>query len=559
VRRLSRLACLVLALILALALPAIAADPDSAEAVTDRALATIRPEAIQAHIRFLADDLLEGRGTATRGHQLAANYVAARFAALGLAPGGTGGTYFQTVPLQEISLVTPRSSFALVRNGERTELRYGEDYLLSAGILTQPDLEVTAPLVFAGFGVHAPELGHDDYAGLDVRDKLVVVIPGAPSTFPNEQRAYYSVGQFKTDEALARGALGVIGIATPKELQRFPWTALVRARKAPDQQWLTEAGVPFRARPKARGSALLNPDVHERLFAGAPHSWDEVLKAAEAGKPLSFPLALQASLHTVSEGKRVESANVAALLPGSDPKLRDEVIVLSAHLDHLGIGEPIDGDAIYNGAYDNASGIAALLEMANAFASLPKPPRRSILFLAVTGEERGLQGSEYFTHNPTVPRETIVANLNIDMFWMMHPLHSVVAYGAEHSSLGKIAEAAARQLGIAIVPDPFPDQVIFIRSDQFAFIRQGIPAVYLNPGFDEGTPAGAMPAEVQWLQTRYHKPNDDLSQTFDFAAGAKFVQLNFLVAYRMAQEDQAPTWKPGDFFAPKPAQDVGKK
>lgn len=356
-----------------------------------------------------------------------------------------------------------------------------------------------------------------------------------------------------------RGAIGVILIPTPKELQRFPWEAIVSNRKAPDYQWLTAAGVPSRARPEARGLGALNPKLAEGLFAGAPHSWDEALKAAEAGKPLSFPLPVQAALHTVSERARAESPNVAALLKGSDPKLRDEVLVLSAHLDHLGIGEPVDGDTIYNGAYDNASGIAALLEMANAFANLPTPPRRSILFLAVTGEEKGLQGSEYFVHNPTVPREAIVGNLNIDMFMMLHPLHSVVAYGAEHSSLGRITELAAHQLGIALTPDPFPEQTIFIRSDQFAFIHQGIPAIFLVPGFAEGTPAGTPPPELQWLQTRYHKPSDDLSQIFDLAAGAKFVQLNFLIAYRTAQEDQAPRWKPGDFFAPKIAQKEEKR
>ena len=225
----------------------------------------------------------------------------------------------------------------------------------------------------------------------------------------------------------------------------------------------------------------------------------------------------------------------------------------------MGIGEPVAGDAIYNGAYDNASGVAALLEMANAFASLPTPPRRSILFLAVTGEERGLQGSEFFVLHPTVPREKIVANLNIDMFLMLHPLESVVAYGAEHSTLGRITELAARQLGIALAPDPFPEQVLFIRSDQFAFIHEGIPAVFLNPGFAAGTPEGTLPPELVWLQTRYHKPSDDLSQTFDLEAGAKFTRLNFLIAYHAAQEDQAPAWKPGDFFAPKGTKEKGER
>lgn len=555
--RRSRLASLVLTSSLAVTLPAVtpgAAIPPPAPAsdpALDQAMARIRPEAVRAHLRFLADDLLEGRGTGSRGYLLAAKYVAARFEALGLEPAGGGGSYFQTVPMQTVSTVPARSSFALIRDGKRTELKWGEEFLLSSTVLAAPEAEVTAPLVYAGFGIHAPELGYDDYAGIDVQGKIVVVLSGAPARFPNDQRAYYSVNQFKIDGALARGAVGVIGVLTPADAQRLPWVFVLRAFGAPSYQWLTETGTAFRARPQARGSAVLHQKAAEALFAGTKHSLEEVFRAAEAGEPLSFELPVEAEMRTASAREKAESPNVAALLRGSDPKLRDEVVVLTAHLDHLGIGEPVDGDAIYNGAYDNASGVASLLEMANAFASLPVPPRRSVLFLAVTGEEHGLQGAEYFVHHPTVPRAALVANLNVDMFMMLHPLRDIVAWGAEHTSLGPVAQEAARRLGLSVGPDPFPEQVVFIRSDQFAFLHEGIPALFLGSGFDAGEPGAGAVAMGKWLQTRYHQPSDDLSQTFDFEAGAKFVQVNFLVGYLVAQGEERPSWNPGDFFAPK--------
>ncbi|HKH47383.1 MAG TPA: M28 family metallopeptidase [Thermoanaerobaculia bacterium] len=542
----TRVFAAVCALALAAAAPVRPADPPDAE--VDRSMARIRPEAIRAHMRFLADDLLEGRGTGSRGYELAAKYVAARFEALGLAPAGTEGGYFQPVPLRRTATVASKCSLALLRDGKRTELKFGEDYVLSGSNLTATDAQVTAPLVFAGFGVSAPELGYDDYAGLDVQGKIVVVLSGTPATFPNDQHAFYSSTQLKADEAFAHGAFAVLGIQSPADAQRLPWKTMVRYVGAPSYQWLNEAGVPDRSRPQARGFGLLSRETAVSLFAATPHPLDEIFKAAEAGRPQSFALPVQASLRTVSEHERAESPNVAALLRGSDPRLRDEVIVLTAHLDHLGISEPVEGDSIYNGAYDNASGVASLLEIANAFASLPEPPRRSVLFLAVTGEEQGLQGSDYFVRHPTVPRDKIVGNINVDMFLMLHPLRDVIAFGAEHSSLGPLAERAARRLGLAMTQDPFPQEVVFIRSDQFSFIRAGIPALMLDTGLQADDPAAATAAAVRWLQTTYHQPGDDMKQAFDFEAGAQFVRLNFLVSYLAAQEDQAPHWNPGDFF-----------
>ncbi len=513
-----------------------------------RALAQIRPQAIQAHMRFLADDLLEGRGTGSRGYDLAAKYVASRFEALGLEPVGEDGGYFQTVPLRRTETVESECSLALIRDGKRTELRYGEDYLFEAHTLAEAEASVTAPLVFAGFGVTAPELGYDDYAGLDVRGKIVVRLSGAPRSFPNDQRAYHSDMFVKRETEAAQGALAVLVILSPDDERQISWDDLARYTGSPSFQWVDATGKAARVQAAVRGAGLLSRKAAEILFAGTPHSLAEILAAAESGRPPSFPLPGAASLRTVSRHGRAASSNVAAVLRGSDPRLRDEYLVVSAHLDHLGVDEPIAGDAIYNGAYDNASGVAALLATASAFAGLSTPPRRSVLFLAVAAEEQWLQGSDYFAHHPTVPVEKIVANLNIDMVLTLYPLQDVIAYGAEHSSLGQSVREAAHRLGLEVSPDPFPEAVMFIRSDQFSFVLQGIPSLALTSGFKSDDPARAGALVEEWMRTRYHKPGDDMDQTFDFDSGARFARLNFLLAYLVAQDGPAPRWNPGDFF-----------
>ncbi|MFP5288328.1 MAG: M28 family metallopeptidase, partial [Thermoanaerobaculia bacterium] len=383
--------------------------------------------------------------------------------------------------------------------------------LASAEGLAKRESSVTAPVVYVGSGVTAPELGYDDYAGVDVRDKIVVLLTEAPASFPSDQRAFYSRSLYKVENAAAHGAAGVLRMLTPEGQLRRPWESQVQHADSPGLSWVDEGGRGRAFDPGIRGVAALSPKATKNLFAGAPHSLKEVFAAAEAGRPLSFALPVEASLRMVGREERAASANVAAVLPGSDPRLREEYVVLTAHLDHLGVGEPVDGDAIYNGAYDNASGIAVLLETAKAFARLPVAPRRSLLFLAVTGEERGMQGSDFFARHPTVPAGSIVANINLDMFLMFNPLRDVVAFGGEHSSLGRVVEEAAGRMGIGVSPDPFPEEVIFVRSDHFAFVQQGIPAIMLFNGFrTEGSETGGQEAFRTWMRERYHKPGDDL-------------------------------------------------
>jgi hypothetical protein len=551
--------CLVASLLPGLGLLSCTAPGGFSEKPVNAALERIRPEAIRAHIRFLADDLLEGRGTGTRGYQLAANYVAAHFEALGLEPAGTDSSYFQTVPLRKVDLEPGRSSLTFVKEGQPQILKYAEDYLLDAWVANNfrdAETGVAAPVVFVGFGITAPEVDYDDYAGVDVRGKIAAMLFfSAPSTFPHNLRAYYSNTSVKAGNAAAHGAVGVLFFLTPEDTKRWPWEWSVPQFKNGSLCWLDQSGAPqslVGIEPEIRARALLSRTGAEALFAGAIHSLEKVFTAAEAGKRLSFELPVKGRVETVVRQRDMKCSNVTAVLRGTDPVLRDEFVVFTAHLDHLGVGEPVEGDSIYNGAVDNASGVAVLLEIARVFASLPQPPRRSVLFLGVTGEEMGLVGSEYFAHYPTVPLKNIVANINIDSPVMNRALLDVVAYGAEHSSLGRVVEQAAERMGLEVSPDPQPEEVLFIRADQYSFVREGVPAVWLTGGFQTGDAAQDGAAMMQEsLQAIYHTPKDDFRQSLDFEAGAKLAQVNFLVGYQVANDASRPAWNPGDFFGEK--------
>lgn len=547
--------CLVAGLVVGLSLLSCTKPGGLSDPAVNAALEQIQPEVICAHIRFLADDLLEGRGTGTRGYQLAANYVAAHFEALGLEPAGTNGSYFQAVPLRKVDVIPSKSSLMLVRGDQSQTLKYAEDYMMEGEFLRN-EVSVAAPVVFVGFGVTAPELDYDDYAGVDVRGKIVAQLFGAPASFPHSQRAYYSLRALKAENAVAHGAVAILTFHTPEREKMWPWEWLVPQFKMGAMCWLDEEGAPHSGSvgvlPEIRGRSLLSRAGAEALFAGAPQLLEEVFAAAEANEPPVFDLPVEARIRMVTRHKQMESSNVAAVLRGSDPQLRKEYVVFTAHLDHLGVGEPVEGDGIYNGAVDNASGTAVLLEVARAFASLPQPPRRSVLFLGVTGEEKGLLGSEYFAQYPTVGLKSIAANVNIDCAVMNRVLLDVVAYGAEHSTLGQVVEQAASRMGLLVSPDPQPEEVVFIRADQFSFVRKGVPAVFAVGGFQTGDPqldGAAMMKE--WWQNIYHRPKDDFSQPLDFEAGAKLAQVNFLIGYQVATEARRPTWNPGDFFGQK--------
>jgi hypothetical protein len=503
----------------------------------------VSPARLEEHIRYLASDRLAGRGTGMPGYDSAARYVAKHFAALGLDSAGTEG-YFQPVPFRRSRAVEGSSLVLIGRSGRRALTPY-RDYVPGPSFVS-PRAEVTAPLVFAGFGATAPDRGYDDYRGVDPKGKIVVLLTGGPPSFPPAERAHYATTRVKRENAVSRGAVGILAVRTRD--QTFPWDRLVRQSRAGDMRWLDRNGAPADVSPALRGAAILSDGAAAYLFEAAPQSLSEVLTAAEAGKPPAFDLPVRASLRTVSVHDRLVSPNVAGLLHGSDSRLRDEVVVYTAHLDHLGVGEPVQGDSIYNGALDNASGSAAMLEVARAFTSLAKPPRRSVLFLAVTGEEEGLLGSDYFTEHPTVPMERIVANVNLDGLAILYPFRELVAFGAEHSTLDSTVARVAKRLDVTIAPDPFPQEVFFVRSDQYSFVRRGVPSLFPFMGMRSDSGVDAPARFKEWLATRYHTPQDDLGQPMDLQSGARNAQLEFLVGLEIANADDRPAWKKGDFF-----------
>ncbi len=520
------------------------ASTDPAERATEE----ISAAAIRAHVEFLADDLLEGRGTGSRGYDLAAHYMAAQFRSFGLEPGGPADSYFQTVPLRQAWVVREGSSIAVIREGRERALAPDVDYVLSADF-ARAESEVQAPLVFAGYGVTAPELGYSDYEGIDARGKIVVTLPGAPSRFEPNARAHYSAGVVKAAAAVQQGAVGFVSIWTPDMERRFPWAALTRFSRRGGMRWLGADGMPQDAPPELRGRAVLNLSAGRTLFVGAAQSLDAVLAAASEGRPGGFDLPGELRVRTRSRWTELSGSNIVARLPGSDTALRDEVVVYTAHVDHEGLGEPRGGDSIYNGAIDNAAGSAALIEVARAFSRLPDPPKRSLLFIGTAAEEEGLLGADYFAANPTVPREAIVANLNMDGNHMLFPTADIIALGGEHSTLGAAVEDAATRVGLSVSPDPMPEQNFFIRSDQYPFVKRGVPALFFIGGMtsaDTAIDGGA--AAQSWLTTVYHTPFDDVSQDLHFESGAAYARAAFLTGLIVANAPARPRWLPDDFF-----------
>jgi hypothetical protein len=527
------------------------AESDAAEA----AAAKIRPEAIRANMRFLADDALEGRGTGARGHEIAAKFMAAQFEAFGLQPAGENGTYFQRVPLRSASVDEARTALTLVRGGKEETLVFRKDYI-SSGDPGRVESSVEAPVVFVGDGVTAPEQGYDDYKGIDAKGKIVAVTFEAPN-FESSLKAHYSSGEVKAANAVAHGAVGFIVLDDPVLEQLYSFSEQVRDLAFPQLRGLDNHGKPIDYFPELKGGAFLSLEAAKKFFEGSGHTAEEIFAATKAGKPMSFAMPITARMHRSTRLEDVHSPNIVAKLEGSDPKLKDEYVVFTAHLDHLGIGEPVNGDKIYNGALDNASGSALLIELARAFIGMNPHPRRSMLFVSVTGEEAGLLGSDYFARFPTVAKSAIVANVNMDEDLMLWPLEDVIPFGAEHSSLDGVVKKAAERMHLAISPDPMPEEVVFIRSDQYSFVRQGVPAVFPVPGFKSDDPKIDPTAIFKnWEKIRYHHPSDDMEQPgLLFDEAAKYGRFVFLCGYFIAQETERQTWNKGDFFG----EHYGKK
>jgi Zn-dependent M28 family amino/carboxypeptidase len=481
---------------------------------------------VKAHIDFLASDVLEGRETGSRGYNVAAEYVASELEALGL----------------EHSFQPVRFRTAMV-DGANCTMRLGDQtFGHKKEVIFRPDFTRTASdaegdVVFVGFGLK------NDYATMDVHGKIAAMLSGAPPNFPSDQRAFYSDSLRKLQLAASRGAIGVMTIPTRTDAKRFSWE---RAIAQPDMRGMRtlDGDQVSDVVPDIRANVGLGPVAAAALFAHAPKTLDAVLDEAEKSISNSFPLNAHASIHTATTHGTAESENVVGVLRGSTKP--NEYVVYTAHLDHLGMRTG-EGDTIYNGALDNASGDAALIEIARAFAALPQRPARSIAFVAVTGEEKGELGSNYFAAHPTV--SPIVANINMDMFTMLFPVGDVIPLGAEHSTLGDFVADAARRSGFTVSPDPLPEEVRFIRSDQYSFVKHGIPAITFKAGSKSLDPAvDGDKVTREWLRNVYHTVHDNPDQKLDYASGARWADLNFYVGLAVANAPDAPQWKPNDFF-----------
>lgn len=548
----------LIALALVLALPACtrdATDAPSADAAGAPQPDTPPPpndtaagQRIEADLRALADDAMEGRETGTPGYDRAAEYVAARFAEIGLEPAGDDGSWFQRIPMLASTRVPEGARLAIHRNGRTIELDY-LDQFLSAISGAGTEVEIEAPAVFIAHGVHAPHLGHDDLAGLDLRGRIVVSFPEAPAHFDDDMRAYYSSQAARADAIAARGAVAWIAIPTPSYAARVPWDALRATADKPAMSLVDDDGSVVDGHPGIRAGAIVNITAVDLLFADTGWTGAELFAAAEDGTLKGFELPGTLTLAARATTRRVESRNVIGRLPGRDDALAAEHFVYTAHLDHMGIGEPVDGDAIHNGALDNALGVAIVLEAARELQSTDTPPARSMLFMAVGAEEQGLLGSRWFVRRPTVPRDGLVGNLNIDMPVLTAPTSDVVAIGAGHSTLQAAVDAATAALGVGVSADPFPEQVAFVRSDQFSFVRAGIPAVYLDGGVVAANDAQDPKLAVAWfLRNCYHKPCDRADLPIQYGDAARMARVAAGIGRIVGDAPERPTWNDGNFF-----------
>lgn len=493
-----------------------------------------------SYVQHLAGDDMKGRLTGTADYRRAAEYVVSQLKMDGVVPKGEEG-YLQPVNFDVQRIQAAQSHVALIENGHEQPIHLNEDAVLGSR-LPQPK-RIEAPLIFIGYGLHIPEAHYDDLAGLDLRGKIVGYLYGGPGSLSSTLKAHSRSAQEFSRALETAGAVGAIGIQNPKSMD-IPWSRMELAASQPGMR-LADEQLQDTHRPMFTMS--VNPAHAEMLFAGSGHSFADLLALADRQQPLPrFPLTAKLRATVTAQTEQVESPNVVGVIPGSVPKLRDEYVVLSAHLDHLGVGEPIRGDAIYNGAMDDASGVATLLEIAHEIHERHPRLDRSLLLVVVCGEEKGLLGSRYFAAHPTVPVKSMVADLNTDMFLPIIPLHAVTVYGLEESTLGGDVRAVASSMGIEVEPDRQPDRNIFIRSDQYNFIRDGIPSIMTAFAAEPGTPEAA--TLKNWLTERYHAPSDDTNQPVNLQAAAKFNDLILRVAEKVADTPAPPKWNSNSFF-----------
>ncbi|ABF43338.1 peptidase M28 [Candidatus Koribacter versatilis Ellin345] len=496
------------------------------------------------YVKVLADDNMEGRNTGSDGEKRAEAYVVEQAKASGLQAAGTNG-FYQPVKLVESKLDEAGSSFALVKDGKSESLTLGDDLTLSARL---DGGDVEAPLVFVGYGLTIPEKNYDDLAGLDLKGKVAVIFSGSPASIPTELASHAQSAAERWKALKAAGVVGVISIPNPKAMD-IPWER-IKGNRLQASMRLVELNET--ADEKLGG--YFNPASAQKLFEGSGHSFDEIAALGANREALPhFALKVSVKAKTTIERKEIESANVVAKLVGSDAKLKNEYVVVSAHIDHLGMGEPVNGDRVYNGAMDNGSGSALLLDLARSFKEHPENLKRSVLFVWVTGEEKGLLGSRYFGLHPTVSRRAMVADINTDMFLPIEPMKVITAFGLNETTLGDALKKLAGERNVQVQPDPQPLRNIFIRSDQYSFVRVGVPSIM----FMGGSPAD--PVLEQWLKERYHGRSDDTNQPVDLVAAGEFEAISRALVVDVANASAKPEWKAESFFKRYVAEpDLGK-
>jgi Zn-dependent M28 family amino/carboxypeptidase len=491
-------------------------------------------------VKEISDDKYEGRDTGSKGEHQAQEFIVGKLKALGVEPAGSNG-FFQNVKLRTEEIDEPHCTLALVRDGQAQSRALGEQAYFSTRFPPAP--KVDAPLVFVGYGLNIPEKNYNDFAGLDLKNKVAVILTGSPADVPSALSAHYQSRAERWKALKAAGAIGVILIQNPASVD-LPWARSSLNRNHPSMDLV---GPEFDETSGSKLAVAFNPAHADLLLQGSGHTFEELAALAKDRKPLPhFPLKVSISATTATHTRDVDSTNIVARIPGSDPKLKDEYVVLSAHIDHVGIGEPINGDRIYNGAMDNGSGSALLLDMARSLKQTHAVLKRSVLLVWVTGEEKGLLGSKYFAEHPTVAPKSMIADINTDMFLPIVPLKVLTVYGLAESDLGDRVKQVGDHLNVQIQPDPMPLLNVFIRSDQYNFVRHGIPSLMVDIGAVPGSPEAA--TLKAWRTERYHAPSDDANQPVNLATAAGYEEVIRALVIEVANDPNLPQWKQDSFF-----------
>jgi Zn-dependent M28 family amino/carboxypeptidase len=491
-------------------------------------------------VKEISDDKYEGRDTGSKGEHQAQEFIVGKLKALGVQPAGSKG-YFQSVKLRTVEIDEPHCTLALVSDGQVHALTLGEQAYFSTRYPLAP--KVDAPLVFVGYGLNIPEKNYNDFAGLDLKNKVAVILTGSPADVPSALSAHYQSRAERWKALKAAGAIGVIQIQNPASVD-LPWARSSLNRNHPSMDLV---GPEFDETSGSQLAIAFNPAHADLLLQGSGHTFAELAALGKDRLPLPhFPLKVSLSATTVTHSRDVNSSNIVARIPGSDPKLKDEYVVLSAHIDHVGIGEPINGDRIYNGAMDNGSGSALLLDIARSLKQTHTTLKRSLLLVWVTGEEKGLLGSKYFAEHPTVAPKSMIADINTDMFLPIVPLKVLTVYGLAESDLGDRVRQVGDNQNVQIQADPLPLLNVFIRSDQYNFVRHGVPSLMIDVGAAPGTPEAA--TIKAWRTERYHAPSDDANQPVNLATAAGYEELIRALVIEVANDPTRPQWKQDSFF-----------